>query len=769
MYDNFEERTMTPTRRLLLACGALLLPLTAFGQETTPDGAATETEAPVATQEIRRFEIRPATSAIKVDAVLDEPAWADALVIDLPYEWFPNDNVTPPVATECLVTFSESTLYVAFRAFDPEPGSIRAHLMDRDSIVSYVQDDHVGFQIDPFDDERQAVQFRSNPLGVQVDGTFNEIEGAEDFAWDAIWDSAGRITADGYVVEMAVPFQQLRFPRTTDAQTWGFEAFRNYPRSDRYRISSKYTDRDKECTLCQENKVSGFVGIEPGLNLELVPTLTAVRTDVRNDFPDGPLEKDNEDLEPALNARWGITTNMTLNATINPDFSQVEADTAQLEVNTRFALFFEEKRPFFLEGADYFETPLQAVFTRTVADPEWGVKLTGKEGKNAVGVYVTDDAQNNVLLPSNQNSRFLTLDGNVQSAVLRYRRDVGNRSTLGVLYTGRNGDDYSNQVAGIDGFFRFNTSNSMRLQYLTSSTEYPDAFALDRDQPLGSFDGDAYRASFLHLTRNWFASASYEDLEPKFRADNGFIRRVDVRTAESTVERSFWGERDDWFRRIIVGAKVDRTEDHDGLKTDQGVEVYANFNGPLQSFAELRVLDRDEFFAGTTFSLTSANLFAQVKPTGRVNLDVYLEHGDAIDFTNAQLATLTEISPGFQLRLGRHVNWRFDHILQTLDVDDGELFEVNLTQTTFVYQFNVRTFVRAIVQYQDLARNPDLYSVPVDRNSEDLFTQLLFSYKINPQTVLFAGYSDNQTGFDEVTLTRTDRTFFLKIGYAFLF
>ncbi|MCB1055992.1 MAG: carbohydrate binding family 9 domain-containing protein [Acidobacteria bacterium] len=767
MHHPTEDCTMTPTRRLLLACGALLLPLTALGQETAPTPAAAE--APPASEEIRRFEIRPATSAIKVDAVLDEPAWADALVIDLPYEWFPGDNVRPPVDTECLVTFSKSTLYVAFRAFDPEPGKIRAHLMDRDAIVSYVQDDHVGIQIDPFDDERQAVQFRSNPLGVQVDGTFNEIEGAEDFAWDAIWDSAGRITDDGYVVEMAIPFQQLRFPRTTGPQTWGFEAFRNYPRSDRYRISSKYTDRDKECTLCQENKVTGFVGIEPGLNLELAPTLTAVRTDVRNDFPDGGLEKDNEDLEPALNLRWGITTNLALSATVNPDFSQVEADTAQLDVNTRFALFFEEKRPFFLEGADYFETPLQAVFTRTVADPDWGIKLTGKEGKGAVGVYVTDDAQNNVLLPSNQTSRFLTLDGNVKSAVVRYRHDIGNRSTLGVLYTGRDGDDYSNQVGGLDGFFRLDTSNSFRVQYLTSSTEYPDQFALDRDQPLGNFDGDAYRASFLHLTRNWFATVSYEDLDKDFRADNGFIPRVDVRTTEGIVERSFWGDSESWFRRVIVGAEVERTENHDGLKTDEGYEVYANFNGPLQSFAELRVSDRDEFFAGTTYSLTSANLFAQVKPTGRVNLDIYLEHGDAIDFTNGQKGTLTEISPGFQLRLGRHVNWRFDHIYQTLDVDGGELFSVNLTQTTFVYQFNVRTFARAIFQYQDLAQNPDLYSVPVDENSEELFTQLLFSYKINPRTVLFAGYSDNQLGFDEVPLTRTDRTFFLKIGYAFLF
>ncbi|HEY4575444.1 MAG TPA: carbohydrate binding family 9 domain-containing protein, partial [Thermoanaerobaculia bacterium] len=236
-----------------------------------PSLAATQ-EKPAPPQpapELRQFEVRRSATPIKVDGVLDEDAWKTATVVDLPYEWFPGDNTTPPVKTEALITYDGDNLYVAFRCQDPDPKAIRSHLMDRDAINTFVQDDHVGFSVDTFNDERHAFQFRVNPRGVQVDGTFSEANGAEDFSWDAIWNAAGRITADGWEAEIAIPLRQLRFPRTAGAQTWGFDLFRSYPRSVRHRITSRYTDRAKDCILCQENKVSGFQGMAPGRNLEL--------------------------------------------------------------------------------------------------------------------------------------------------------------------------------------------------------------------------------------------------------------------------------------------------------------------------------------------------------------------------------------------------------------------------------------------------------------------------------------------------------------------
>ncbi len=205
----------------------------------------------------------------------------------------------------------------------------------------------------------------------------------EDPTWDAIWTSAGELTDDGYVVEMAIPFTSLRFQHRPGEQTWGFSLFRAYPRSTRHEIYNNPYDRNLSCSLCQTEKLVGFSGVKPGRDLELTPTLTGLRVDEREEFDDPELVEGDAEAQVGITARWGITPNMSLLGTLNPDFSQVESDAARLQVNNQFALFFSEKRPFFLEGADLFQTFFRTVHTRVVADPSWGLKVTGKEKRNA--------------------------------------------------------------------------------------------------------------------------------------------------------------------------------------------------------------------------------------------------------------------------------------------------------------------------------------------------------------------------------------------------
>jgi len=224
--------------------------------------------------EMPTYPVTGAGTPIHVDGVLDEPSWNDATVIPLNYEYRPGDNIPAVVATDVMITFDHNYLYVAFRAEDPEPGKIRAHLMDRDQIDTFIQDDHVVLMIDTFNDERRGFQFRVNPLGVQADAIFSETNGIEDFSWDLIWDSAGRITDFGYVIEIGISLKQLRFPRTDDAQTWGFDLARSYPRNVRHRFAAVPKDRNSTCALCQVVKLTGFSGLEPGRNIELDPTLT---------------------------------------------------------------------------------------------------------------------------------------------------------------------------------------------------------------------------------------------------------------------------------------------------------------------------------------------------------------------------------------------------------------------------------------------------------------------------------------------------------------
>jgi hypothetical protein len=714
----------------------------------------------------KNYTVQKAGSRIKIDGVLDEEAWKYPEKIELPFEWMPGDNLPAPVRTECLVTYDRSKFYVAFRCFDPEPGNIRAHFMDRDSIDTFIQDDYVSFVIDTFDDRRRAFQFRVNPLGVQVDGVLSELEGYEDFSWDTIWESAGRITSSGYVVEAAIPFNQLRFPKEKGTQTWGFEANRSYPRIDRHRLISHVQDRNKSCLLCQMNKLTGFSGISPGKNLEFDPTVTASRTDKRDDFPSGGLEAGKIKPEPGITARWGITPNLTLNAVVNPDFSQVEADAAQLEVNTRFALRYPEKRPFFLEGADFFVTRLEAVFTRTIYDPLWGAKMTGKSGKNVVGLFITQDRTNNLVFPSNQGSAAFSLESDVYGGVFRYRRDVGKSSTLGLLYTGRAAEDYYNHAAGIDGFFRLSKSSTLSIQYLHSRTDYPDTVAQAYNQEREPFDGDALSAFFLHRSRHLIFHLKYETLSPGFRADSGFIPRVDTKEMEIKINPVLWGKEGSWFDRIGVMVLANNITDYNNNLTDRTVLLAASYTGPLQTYFETDFLLQKEFFYGITYDLNRLAFYLEMKPTRGVNYNIYTRFGDSIDYSNYRPAKSKLLMPNLEFNIGKHLDLNVSYIFEHLSFKGEKIYTANILQTRFVYNLNVRTFVRAIFQYTHIDRNTGLYLAAIDPLTKTLFTQFLISYKINPRTVLFMGYSDNQLGTKGYDLTHTDRTFFLKIGYA---
>ncbi len=775
---------MSGISRTLLALLVIVLPgfPLASGGQAEPDPEPLR--GPAAGRPENPYQVSRATSEIRIDGLLDEPAWSDALAVTLGYEWFPGDGTEPPVGTDALITYDTRNLYVAFRCNDPEPGKIRAHLMDRDQIDTLVQDDHVVLMIDPFNDERRGFQFRVNPLGVQADAIFSEIEGIEDFSWDIIWDSKGRITDRGYVVEMAIPLNQIRFPSGSAPQTWGFDLGRSYPRSVRHRIASNYRDRDVNCVLCQVDKVRGFQGMKPGKNIELDPTLTASRKDEIDAFPDGSLRREETDMEPGLTARWSLTADLTLNAALNPDFSQVEADVAQLEANERFALFFPEKRPFFLEGIDFFAMPIDAVYTRTIRDPQWGLKLTGKQGRNAFGVFVAEDeSPPYTIIPFNQLSGTFEPQEKITTGVLRYRRDVGEGSTIGVLYTGREGNltDYHNRVGGVDGFLRLDRRNTVSFQYLRSDTLYPEG-SVDPvlNQKTGeSFDDDLIQLEYDFQSRNWLAEVEYEDQGEGFRADAGFLPRVNVREVSAQVIRQIWGNPESWYSQINVGAWGSREEMQDGTESDTTHGVVASFSGPMQSFVQIAVerfdvLNSTQELDGS--GLRSARLFddlqrtelvAQFQPSGAWKLSAYARAGDGVDYALNRQADELFLVPGIEVKAGRHLNVKIDHSFYRLEDSGDKLLEENLTELRLIYQFNVRMFARAIVQRR-LTERP-----PFPRMG-DLFNQLLFSYKLNPQTVLFVGYQDALVDLDPSSvfhtheLVRTDRFFFLKLGYAWL-
>ncbi|MBK5255836.1 MAG: carbohydrate binding family 9 domain-containing protein, partial [Vicinamibacteria bacterium] len=593
---------MTP---LLLSAVLLLVP-----QETAPEASQTKQIRPIAR----------ATQSPRIDGLLDDDIWKTAVRIPLDYEWNPGDNIKAPVETTSYVAFDEGHIYVAFDARDPEPGRIRAHLDDRDRPFL---DDTVGFFLDTFNDGRRGVQFRINPLGVQMDASNSDVDGSEDWSWDAIWESRARITESGYLVEVAIPFSSLRFPRSSEPQTWGFMTMRDWPRSVRHRMRSQYFDNKRECLICQFDKLTGLEGMEPGRNIEITPTVTGLRTDRRPDFPGGPWANGDANGDVGVSVRWSVTPNVALNAAVNPDFSQVEADVAQLDVNNSFALFFPEKRPFFLEGADIFSTPFSLVFSRTVADPTWGAKATGKEGRSAFGAFAARDKITNILIPGYEGSDEDTLSVRSTEAVARYRADLGEGSSIGAVATLRNGGDYRNNLAGVDGDIRLGKSDRLRFQVVASDTHYPDTFARNHDQTVGSFGGSAMLLRYYRQTRKWFWEARGEQISSGFRADSGFLTQVGKRTARGGAYRSVFSDgKKTWFSSLGFGAFGDHTVSSEGGKPAGGFDFLFDYAGPKQLQFGYDASPSWDYYAGRTYANMRHNFGASIRPSGTLTLAV---------------------------------------------------------------------------------------------------------------------------------------------------
>jgi hypothetical protein len=725
-----------------------------------------------------------------IDGALTDEVWTKAARLELPFEIDPGENVPADARTVCYILHDATTLYVGFRAEDPDPSEIRAHLSDRDAIW---RDDMIGFMFDTFNDERRGFEIFVNPVGVQADLSRNDVGSgdSEDSTWDAIWDAGARITPFGWEAEIAIPFSQIRIARTAEPQIWSFLPFRARPRSARHQYASVKFDRSVNCFFCQAPKIRGFAGVEPGKNLELFPTLTGRKTEVREEFPNGGFSTDVSKLDPGVSLRWGVTPNLSLGAAVNPDFSQVEADVAQLDVNNRYALFYSEKRPFFLEGADFFKTPITAVHTRQVADPDWGIKLTGKEGKSAIGAFIARDGSTNLLLPSNEGYSLDGVDGKSTDAVFRYRHDVGESSTIGVLYTDRSGEgDYRNQLWGVDGFFRFSPTDQVRVQLLDSKTTDPATFSSGAAPAERESEGLAGSFLYSHDQRNWSGWLWHERYDPGFRADLGYIPRIDMRDTGLGGQWNWWAEPGEWWNRANLGVEGGETERKDGVRTDAFVALFGYATGPMQSSLNFRVARRKELWLGTEFDEDRGTFFFNIRPTGDFTTSLGGVFGEYADYSNvaadgrARSGNLTKLYPGITWNLGEHVYIQVDHTWERFDVDGGRLYLANLTQAKVVWQFDVRTFVRAVFQYTDVLRDSSLWGLedgnpatdPVPSREKYLFTQLLFSWKLNPQTMLFLGYSDNRIGWQDESLAedarlglrQADRTVFLKIGYAWL-
>ena len=507
-----------------------------------------------------------------IDGKLDDAAWKQARVLKDFYQTEPGDNIAPSQPTEVLIGYDARTLYVAFRAYD-EPSKVRANVAKRDGIFD---DDFVGMYLDTFNDQRKAFEMLFNPLGIQADAVFTENSG-EDFSVDLVHESKGALTSDGYVVEVAIPFKSLRY-EAGKGKLWGVHFFRRIKRLNNETDSWMPISRDVQGNLIQAGKLTGLEGISTERTLEIIPSFTLsetgkrVRTFLPTPFPNtgdaqpqlGPGRMLNSPIEFdfGVTSKFGLTPTVTLDFAYNPDFAQVEADQTVVTANQRCPIFFQEKRPFFLEGKEIFDTSSQVVHTRAIFDPDVAVKLTGKRGRNTFGLILasdngpgnfTDEEREDRALevlrlrrpqgPGESDAAFAArlnraqfvesnfarfVDKNAFIGVLRLKRDVGRESSIGMFATTYNFTERHNQLVGIDARFKLDPKTFTTFEIVaTNSKNYFRNLATD-ETSYRNRNGFAYNYLLDYTGRYFGYSLNASGRTRDYRADVGFTRQTNT-------------------------------------------------------------------------------------------------------------------------------------------------------------------------------------------------------------------------------------------------
>jgi hypothetical protein len=486
-----------------------------------------------------------------IDGKLDDEVWKQAVVLKDFYQTQPGDNIAPSKPTELMIGYDQKTLYFGFHCYD-DPTKVKATVGKRDQIFG---DDNVRVFLDTFNDQRRAYIFGWNPLGIQQDGIVTEGSGW-DFSVDIVMESKGMLTSDGWTVEVAIPFKSLRY-EAGKGKLWGIHIWRNFFRFNDEIDSWMPYSRDISSLLSQEGHLTGLEGISTERTLEIIPSLTLSETGKRvNALSAAQLAANPTLLDPGrmLNApikgdvgltmKYGLSPTVTLDLAINPDFAQVEADQTVVTANQRFPIFFEEKRPFFLEGIDIFQTRSQAVHTRAIVDPDIAVKLTGKRGRNTFGILLaSDNAPGNFVGDERANPvNFRFLDKNAYIAIVRLKHDVGKESSIGFLATSYNFIEKHNQLAGVDGRFKLDKQTTFSFQVLGTishrcfSDPGANLYASKITAPCynGGTTRDFYRTgnglgynfNYSKDGRHFYYGANGSGRTRDYRADVGFTRRT---------------------------------------------------------------------------------------------------------------------------------------------------------------------------------------------------------------------------------------------------
>ena len=712
-----------------------------------------------------------ASGPIVVDGDLSDAAWQTATRFEEWVETNVSDNGPPPAKQTGWVTYDDRFFYVAIKMDDPDPKQIRAPFGDHDN-VSGSTDDYAGVIIDSRNDSKTAILFLVNPNNIQYDAATDDNIG-EDSSPDYFWDSRTRITPQGWELEIRIPFASLRY-KAADIQTWGIILYRNYPRDRRYQMFTHKLPRGSACFVCNYNKITGLTNLPTGSHYVAAPYITA-GTEGEADSTTGQIGYSKLRNDEGMDVKWTPNAYTALDATLNPDFSQIESDVAAITANERFAVFYPEKRPFFLEDVNLFATPLQAVSTRTITSPRWGLRGTGKYSSDAYTLLVAQDrGGGQVIIPGPESSDPVDQDFSSTAAIGRVRHDFGETSFVSMLGTTREiSGGAHNRVLGPDFVWRFKEHYTVTGQLLLSDTRTPELPLVHKEWDGRQLRSYAGRIWMQRTTAKDDLFVEYLDLGDDFRADNGFIPQVGYRSLYGEVGHTFRPK--GFFNRIRVFGMSQYQTKQDQSQLYRLISAGFGADGRHRSFLRLRyaydtVRDGERLFQ--RHQLLYVLNFAVNRVLSFVTLDGWA--GQEVDFEKHRLGRGANTNVGATLRPTDHLEMRFTNGFRWLNVGGGpiprgRLFTAQTERVRATYTFDARRYLRLVVQNQRTNQSRRLYNDPtLEQHTGRLASQLLFAYKVNWQTVLFVGAGDLRDVDEERgDFVKSARQVFMKVSYAF--
>ena len=718
----------------------------------------------IVAQTTKKFEINiiKIDKPLEINGKMDNPLWLQADPIEVNYEIRPGDNTPATERTIVRALYDEEYLYFGYNCYDSKPEEIRANFSERDRIF---QDDYIIILIDTYGDGQKAYEISLNPYGIQ--GDLLATENGEDLSFDLTWFGAASINDSGWTAEMAIPFKSLAFEETAEPN-WKFNVVRTIPRSSRTQISWTKIDKDIPSFIAQSGKINGLKHLKSSASIELLPYVIGQYNGSLADTEDPNSKYTFSDVEGRIGGgiKYSPSPNFSLDAVINPDFSQIESDADQISVNTTFALYFEEKRPFFLIGRELLQTPMY--YSRSINDPLAAGRIIGKNGALSYMYLGAYDRNTVFVIPGEEESSTVETNKKSMANVGKLRYDFGNENYVGGLIMSRNLEDGHNYVLGFDWNYKFwNNWNFEGEGFISQTKELQDTSLVDSDREFGSsgktaeLDGEEYTGNGIHLVLGH--SQKYYEFDfvsnhfsPTYQTYNGLFSSTGFHEHFMSHEFRFYPESsliDDGEFEIQGSVR----HDYDGKIKEVGLvpSFYVQFKAQTSIYVNYRVINNERFEGQEFKNVNRFYVFLNSRPMKELSFNIeggfgkYIYRDDEPAIGNGH-----ELSASLTLKPTPNLNLQFSFNRAGLKnrKTDELYYDGNIYRTTAIYQFSAEAFFRTIFEYNSFDKTFRLYP--------------LFSYKLGAFTTFYAGATSNYQNYDQISEIRnTDQQYFVKMQY----